>query len=68
MQITCKCAKLRTYENLGISYIVSSKADYVGVPLRSLRGDVEKPHTSIICSLDLKTYPGCAMWPVADEF
>lgn len=47
---------------------MSSKADSVGVPLRTLRGDVEKPHTSIICSLDFKTHPGCVMWSVPDEF
>lgn len=41
MHIIFKCAEIGTYENMDIGYSVSSKADYVGVPLRVLRGDGE---------------------------
>lgn len=42
MQIICKYAKLTSNENIDIWYSVLSKTYYVGVPLSSLRGDVEK--------------------------
>jgi hypothetical protein len=50
MQIVCKCAELGTYEKMDIWYSVSSKADYVGVPLRFLRGDGEKSKHAYIAA------------------
>lgn len=63
-----KRAELGTYENMDIGYIVSSKVDNVGVPLRSLRGDGEKLKHVHNCSLHLKSLMVCVMWSVVDEF
>lgn len=53
MQIICKCAELGTCEKMGARSNASSKTDdSVGVPLRSLRGDVEKP--KLVYNLQLR--------------
>lgn len=68
MHIIFKQAEVGIYENMDIGYSVSSKADYVSIPLRSLRGDAERFKHVHNCSLDLKSPLTCVMWSAVDEF
>lgn len=61
MHIIFKCAEVGTYETMDIGYRVSSKADYVGVPLRPLRDGGEKFKHAHNCSLHLESFMVCVM-------
>lgn len=61
MHIIFKCAEIGTYENMDIGYSVSSKADYVGVLLRALRGNEEMFKHVHSCSLAVKSLMVCVM-------
>ena len=65
MHIIFKCAEIGTSENTDIGYSVSSKADYVGVPLGALRGDGEMFKHVHSYSLDVKSLLVCV---IVDEF
>lgn len=54
MYIIFKCAEVGTYETMDIGYRVSSKADYVGVPLRPLRDGGKSSNMPTIAAYILK--------------